>query len=357
MAGYRCTVDCLDDYIGIQSVFLNVHDPVKEPVLKLISSLVGKRYQPCHKEPVKKLVFGTAQLGFNYGIANKTGKPSQLQCMDMLKTAIANGVVYLDTAHAYGESEMALGSSLKDGWLGRVKVITKLSPLDACPSTSEIQTLKAFVDMSIYKSLSALRAQKLDILMLHRASHLYDWNGSAWGRLLEHKENGLICSLGVSVQNPEELLLSLNIPEVEYIQLPFNLIDWRWDEILPQIIREKEKRKLNIHVRSIFLQGLLLTNCEDSWKRANVSDSLNVISWLSDQVNIFHRDNIADLCFAYVNSLHWIDGIVVGMESMDQLKQNIKNLNATPLTMSQVEEINRSRPKLLEISLNPAKWG
>ena len=49
----------------------------------------------------------------------------------MLKTAIGNGVVYIDTARAYGNSEDVIGQALDLGWSGRARVITKLSPQDA----------------------------------------------------------------------------------------------------------------------------------------------------------------------------------------------------------------------------------
>jgi spore coat polysaccharide biosynthesis protein SpsF (cytidylyltransferase family)/aryl-alcohol dehydrogenase-like predicted oxidoreductase len=353
---YRCTIDCLDDYLNIQSVFSDVVDPIKESSFDLVKRLEHKRYQPFTQTPTSKLVFGAAQLGIGYGIANKTGQPNLSQSQNLLKTAIANGVVYLDTAHAYGQSEAVIGECLKDGWVGRAKVITKLSPLEDCPSDISSSILNAFIDASIYKSCSALSVKRLDVMMLHRASHLSDWNRGVWQRLLEHKSSGFIGSLGASVQNPEELSKVLQNTEIQYIQLPFNLLDWRWDSIIPEILTAKEKRKLTIHVRSAFLQGLLPSDKKDYWLRANVENPKPVQNWLTNQVSICSRESIADLCISYVNSLKWIDGIVVGMESMNQLVANINYFNYPLLSGRQLENIQSSRPKLNESTLNPALW-
>ena len=164
---YRCTVDCLDDYISIQQVFSNVIDPVSESSFELVRRLEHMPLQPFASAPTPKLVFGTAQFGSNYGIANSSGQPNLAQCQQLLKTAIANGVMYLDTASAYGNSEEMISTSLQDGWQGRAKIITKLSPLRDCPKTMSEAALNAFVDASVYKSCSALGRQKLDVLMLH----------------------------------------------------------------------------------------------------------------------------------------------------------------------------------------------
>lgn len=354
---YRCTIDCLDDYISIQKVFSDVIDPVQEPSFELVRRLEHISFQPFASAPTPMLVLGTAQLGGDYGIANTTGQPNLLQCQQLLKTAIANGVIYLDTASAYGNSETMIGRSLAGGWEGRAKIITKLSPLQDCPQEMSGSVLNAFVDASIYKSCAALRKQKIDILMLHRAKHLSDWHGGVWQRLLEHKASGVIGELGASVQDPEELLTVLGNSEIRYIQLPFNLLDWRWDSIIPEILNIKAKRKLTIHVRSTLLQGLLPSVDDSHWLRANVAQPASIKKWLTDQVRICQRVCIADLCLSYVKALTWVDGIVVGMENMGQLIENINFFNLQPLNESQVEKIQNLRPKLTEANLNPALWG
>lgn len=353
---FRCTIDCLDDYLGIQQVFADVAYPVREPFLALVDRLASVPLQPIVSVPASKLVLGTAQLGSNYGIANTSGVPDKRQCEELIKTAVANGITYLDTARAYGKSEAMIGQSLKSGWESRVRIITKLSPLLDCPKDAFGSILKAFVDASIYKSCSALRVEKLDILMLHRFSHLTDWDGEVWSRLLDLKASGLIGELGASVQSPEELSKALDVPDINYIQLPFNLLDWRWDSIIQKILTVKADRNVTVHVRSALLQGLLTSVDNRHWMQANVDNALPVKDWLLKRAAAHKRANVADLCLAYVNAMPWVDGVVVGVDNMNQLLENITYMTNPGLQEDQVREIQKTRPRLSEITLNPALW-
>jgi spore coat polysaccharide biosynthesis protein SpsF len=262
----------------------------------------------------------------------------------------------LDTARVYGNSEAMIGQSLNDGWKGRVKIITKLSPLHDCPKEMSPSILNAFVDASIYQSCASLGVDKLDVLMLHRAAHLYEWDGGVWQRLLDLQLSGVIGDLGVSVQNPEELAKALIVPQINFIQLPFNLLDWRWDNLISDILLMKEKRKLIIHVRSSLLQGLLTSNDETHWQKANVAQSLPVREWLLNQVLTCQRHDVVDLCLSYVSAMDWVDGVTIGMENIDQLIENINNFNLAPLSASHVRQIQTTRPKLGIETLNPGLW-
>lgn len=353
---FRCTVDCLDDYLVVQEVFSDVVEPIQESSLELVRKLEGARFQPRCDRPTPKLVFGTAQLGSKYGIANKTGQPDWKVAQNLLKTAIANGVTHIDTARAYGDSEAVIGQSLKNGWEGRAKIITKLSPMQSCPSDALVPIVHAFVDASIFQSCAVLGVRKIDVLMLHRASHLYDWNGAAWQKILELQASGLIGELGVSVQSPRELSAVLKYPEIRYVQMPFNLLDWRWDSVIPEVLAAKDSRGVTVHVRSALLQGLLASPDEELWRQANVDAPAAVIQWLLQQVERFQRRNVADLCLGYVSAQRWVDGVATGMENMAQLQENIELFSLPPLTDEEVVDINMTRPPLSEATLNPALW-
>lgn len=358
MEHYRCTIDCLDDYVVNQQVFSEISDPVNVTTTELIAKLKNSAFQPLATRPIPKLVLGAAQLGFNYGIANTTGQPNWETGKAIIKSAISNGVAYLDTARGYGESEEVIGQSLSQGWAGRVKVVTKLSALQDCPKEASQEVVKAFVDASFFQSCNSLRFQKIDVLMLHRASQLTDWSGAVWKRLLGLQAQGLIDELGVSVQNPEELEIALENSQITFIQMPFNIFDWRWDSVIPEILKIKASRKLIIHARSALLQGLLVSSEERHWHRANVTkeDQSVVGKWLMEQVKSCASLNVNDLCLSYVNSLPWIDGVVLGMETLDQLKDNVIYLNRPPLSEQQIDSIKAMRPKLSAETLNPALW-
>jgi spore coat polysaccharide biosynthesis protein SpsF len=356
MGHYRCTVDCLDDYIAILHVFRGIKSPECVSALDLLNHLPVVPNQPQQSKLVNKLVLGTAQLGLTYGIANESGKPSQSTAEKLIKMAISNGVLFIDTARSYGNSEEVIGNTLKTGWEGRAQVITKLSPMLECPVEASTTTINALVDASIYQSCMALRTQQLDILMLHRASQLSDWSGDVWARLIEHKIGGMVKALGVSVQSPEELKEALATPDIEFIQMPLNILDWRWDGLISQIKEAKHVRKLVIHARSALLQGLLPSAATEHWHQANVDNTEQIQEWLITQQLKAGCPSIANFCLRYVKSIDWVDGVVVGMENGQQLAENIQIFCEPDLPQEQILDILVSRPILGIETLNPTFW-
>src|ERR1700742_2978212 len=151
-----------------------------------------------------ELVLGSVQLGLAYGAANRTGKPSQDAALKLVHRAADAGITKFDTARAYGDSEDRLGEALCER--KGVRTVTKLSPLSELEPNASREAVRAAVDASIATSLSALRREKLDCLLLHRAAHMFAFNGAVWDRLLEYLEDGTVLALGVSVQNPAETL-------------------------------------------------------------------------------------------------------------------------------------------------------
>ncbi len=353
---YRCTIDDFDDYQRVSNVFENFDEPVNTPLFTLINQLKVESPQVITQNPLHKLVLGTAQLGMAYGINNYKGQPDSTESESIIKLAISNGIEYLDTAREYGDSEKVIGKAVKGSWASRVQIITKLSALSACSNIADKNAINAFIDKSIYESLFYLDKKNIDVLLLHRFEHLKYWDHAVWERLNYHKEQARINSLGVSVQSPDELLEALKVKSIEYIQLPFNILDNRWGDVVHEVLKQKKERNLTIHVRSIYLQGLLLSNNNRSWQKAGVEDYITINTWLNHLICTLGRSSISDLCIAYVNSAEWIDGLVIGMETVEQFKENMKLLMNPKLNTLQIAQIESSRPEIPSSLLNPAKW-
>lgn len=356
MSHYRATIDCFDDYIAIQRVFKNVSNPENIPLSELMVRLKDAPFQPESKSPISKLVLGTVQLGLNYGINNTAGQPDQNTAIDLIKLAIVNGVKVLDTARAYGNSEKVIGKALQKGWHSRCNVITKLDPLNACPIDATPEIVSAFVNASVFRSCTELNTQVIDVLMLHREHHRKAWNSAAWKALKELVDNNVIKALGVSIQSPEELISCLNDPLVEYIQLPFNILDWRWDDLIPVIKAEKLKRKLVIHTRSSFLQGLLMSDDVKVWNKVGVDKPESIIKWLNDARSLVNEDKLEYLFLGYCLSQDWIDGVVIGIETEDQLRSNLHVADNSIYSKEDFQSIINSRPKINANVLNPSTW-
>jgi spore coat polysaccharide biosynthesis protein SpsF len=213
----------------------------------------------------------------------------------------------------------------------------------------------AAVDTSIAASLEALRRDKLDCLLLHRTSHMTDFGGAVWDRLIELLEQGTILSLGVSVQSPQEALTALACCDVQHIQLPFNILDWRWREA-GVIDRIRARAHLTVHARSVFLQGLLATDDAMVWPAIHGVDAPAIVEQISALASSLGRESAADLCLAYARGQDWIDGVVVGMETEEQLDTNLRLSARSPLSPEDCALVERTMPRVPPQLLNPALW-
>lgn len=356
MSQYRCTVDTLDDYLRVCRLFSATENPEKVPLSTLLERLRSASPEIVTPIPARRMVLGTAQFGLTYGIANTSGRPRQEQVDALVRTAIANGVQYVDTARAYGESEQVLGKALSGGWDSRATIVTKLSPLDDCPADASPDVVQAFVERSVFQSCRALHKPCLDVLMLHRAEHLTAWDGSVWRVLSDLKYRKVIGRLGVSIQSPEEALSALDIETVEFIQLPFNILDYRWDSVIKKISLIRQRRPLVIHARSALLQGLLTSSQVGLWLRACCSNAADVIDWLHGKAAEYANGDVVELALRYVLSQSWIDGVVIGVETTDQLVDNLRKSDLESWADNCIDSIVADRPRVPLETLNPATW-
>jgi spore coat polysaccharide biosynthesis protein SpsF len=299
-----------------------------------------------------ELVLGSVQLGLPYGAANKTGMPSHANALSLVRRAASAGVS-LDTARAYGESESRIGEALTAK--KRPRTITKLSPLSELRPDASRVDVRAAVDASIAESMSALRREQLDCLLLHRAAHMTAFNGAVWERLTEKLEDGTVLSLGVSVQSPQEALAALDCPDVQHLQLPFNLLDWRW-HAYGVVGRIAKRPHITVHARSVFLQGILASDDADVWPKIRGVDASYIIELLEGEAMRFDRQSVADLCVAFVRGQSWIDGLVIGMETEDQFDANMRLFLRPPLAAHDCVQLEQRLPRLPERLLDPAQW-
>ena len=215
-----------------------------------------------------KIALGTVQFGQNYGISNTGGQTPPAETKAILTLARSAGIQTLDTAIAYGNSEATLGELDICGW----QVITKLPEVPVTGDTS----VKDWVRTQLDGSLNRLGLSSVHGLLLHRPAQLNGPDGATIYRaLLEERENGRVAKIGISIYGPDELDQLPASIGLDIVQAPFNILDQRmatssWITRLQEANRE-------LHVRSIFLQGLLLMQAasrpayfsrwNDLWKR------------------------------------------------------------------------------------------
>jgi aryl-alcohol dehydrogenase-like predicted oxidoreductase/spore coat polysaccharide biosynthesis protein SpsF (cytidylyltransferase family) len=357
----RCTIDDGEDYRRILRLFEQVADPVGvrwEDLMFKLAELPGEpRFRIPHRRIAgrahSELTLGTAQLGMEYGAVNDHGKPSIEQGVAMVRRAIAHGVTAIDTARAYGTAEEVLGEALRGAWASRAEVITKVD-LGEVPADASAAQVRTRVDESIQRSSAALGTSRLAVVLLHNWQDHDSWNGEAWQRLLELREAGSIAVLGASVYETGEALESLQDPAIEHLQIPMNVLDWRWEAagvdraalMRPDVV---------VHARSALLQGVL-AHPASRWPVVEGFSAVDCSQRLSGLAEEFGRESVADLCLAYVRSLAWVTSVVVGCETMDQLEENLRLCRTPKLSAEQCGKLRRAMPKVPEKFLNPAKW-
>lgn len=298
-----------------------------------------------------ELVLGTAQLGLVYGAANRIGQPNARAAELILRSAVSAGVKWIDTAAAYGSAEQRIGAALP-GSKG-VRIVTKLAPLDEFDETSDPGDIRRAVADSVRRSCARLGTDRLEVLLLHRAHHLTMRGGAVWNAVKALRDEGVIYDLGVSVYTPQEALAALADRDVRHIQLPFNALDWRWRD--SGVFEALAKRPgVTVHARSALLQGLLANGGGARWPEG--VDPAELTTRLHRLTRDLDRDSPADLCLAYVRAQSWIDGIVVGMESLSQLALNLALFKRPPLTADEIAAVDASLPRASERLLNPVLW-
>jgi len=297
-----------------------------------------------------KIILGTAQLGLNYGITNQYGKPSLEKALEIIKTALENDITDFDTARAYGDSETVLGIAREK--YSKMSIITKLDPLKNLDNVSNLKEIHELVDNSIKTSLKNLKLHKLNTLLLHRFHH-YN-NKVVWNYLLDKKKEKKIEKLGVSVYSVNEAIIALKDKNIQHIQLPINILDEQWfcNDFLELI---NKRTDVIVHCRSIFLQGILLSS-KDKWPKLENINADKYVENLNMIVKKFDFKNKIELCLSYVKSIEWIDGLLMGVDTVDQLNENIKLFKVRKLTNNEFKTVRTIFKNVPTILLNPSLW-
>lgn len=351
----RVGIDTFDDYMSVKSLFHGQSDPANAQIKNLLNNTNLMKYRPYYDPATKPMTLGGVQFGLDYGVTNSNGMLSENESIAIIKQAITEGIQYIDTASVYGKSERVIGKSLTGGWSNRVKVITKLNLFDETKwSENRGVSLSLMVRNSFLQSCVNLRADHIDTLMLHHANHLN--YPEIINELKKLKKDGLIKHIGVSVQNPHELDFVLKNKDVSIIQLPYNILDYRWEDIVDVIKCEREKRSLIIHARSALLQGLLCSDNVSHWLIAGIENSDEIVSWLEEKFKQHEKMSVSDLCIGFVNSHDWIDSVVIGIDNEKNLFSNLQSISMPLMSKDSLDELYASRPFVNSVSLNPANW-
>ena len=288
------------------------------------------------KLDLNKLILGTAQFGKNYGITNAK-QISSSEVKSLLDYAKDNKLNQLDTANSYGDSEKLIGKNNNKYF----NISTKLS----CPSSIQNFNKKLLFDQ-VDISLNKVKTDMFETLFVHNAKEfINDSKNDFYKNLLCLKDMKKTKKIGVSVYDPLEVYKLLDIYDIDVIQLPLNLFDQRF--IDEKIIHYLEKKGVEIHIRSIFLQGVLLSSrstLPKYFEKWNEKFHL-YYHWLT----VNNIDPIS-ACINFVYNKFSNFKIIIGVNSKKDLVQIISNYKkCNPINTNMLKNDD---PELID----PRKW-
>jgi aryl-alcohol dehydrogenase-like predicted oxidoreductase len=279
-----------------------------------------------------KIAIGTVQFGLDYGISNTEGKTSEQEVKSILKYAKEQGIGILDTAMAYGDSESVLGRNADESF----KITSKF------PGGISAEKLRSVFD----QSRNNLQRDSLYGYIAHNARDLIE-DRSLWDQVVDLKTKGLVEKVGYSLYTPEELdqLLEVGcIPDL--VQVTYNLLDDKFERHMALL----KEHRTEVHVRSVFLQGLFFMESLPE-KLRSLSGAVSAVRQIAESYNM----STVQLLLNYALHHPAIDAVVIGVNNRLQLEQNITSvINDFPY-----QEIRREVRNIAIADkhlLNPVNW-
>ena len=279
-----------------------------------------------------KIALGTVQWGLDYGISNTNGIPSAAELDAIVRLAVQNRIDLFDTASQYGNAEQRVGNyTTKNS-----SVVSKFSSINHSSLENEIQG-----------SLERLNVEQLYGYLFHSPKDLIN-APLLWDQMQHLKVAGKVKKIGYSLYTPEELELFLNnnwIPDI--VQLPYSLLDRKFEPYFEQL----KSLGTEIHIRSVFLQGLYFKSMETlSPKFNDLKSTLKEVAEIATEFGL----TVVELALNFVLKNEYVDYAVIGVEQANQLKEiiNASKIDFSKSIHERVNALTVENPTLL----NPTNW-
>ena len=282
-----------------------------------------------------KIIIGSANVNKRYGLINNKININEFK--KLLNFAVIKGIKTVDTSPQYSNSEKVIGSVKKN-----FKIITKITRI---PSKIKNIEIEKWITNQFLQSSKNLRLNKVYGLLLQNAEILLSKNSKfVFRALLNLKKKNKLQKIGISVYNFKTLEKIINKYHIDFVQVPYNIFDRRIENV--RLIKKIKKKGIEIHVRSIFLQGLLtkrniripkkllsLKKGLESWKK-----------WLE-----LNKLTTINACLNFVLRNKNVDKIVIGFNDLESFKQVINYKKSTI-------NFRKLNIKIDSKHLDPRKW-
>ncbi|MCW3111119.1 MAG: uncharacterized protein JWQ09_5625 [Segetibacter sp.] len=287
---------------------------------------------------IDKLILGTVQLGIPYGINNSTGQPGVSQAMEILDFAKLVGITTLDTAKAYGNAIEIIGAYHKKSG-SRFKIINKF------------HAEKENLEKEIRKELNVLGSDHFEAYLFHSFSDFENASTHTLNTISKLKQENIILKIGVSVYGNDQFEKAIQSSFIDVIQLPYNLLDN--DSQRGNLIAEAKHKGKELHVRSVFLQGLFFMEADRiPVKIEKLKPYLEQVRKIAESESL----TVHELALGYVLQNNSINKVLIGVDSLAHLKMNVKaveKIRNSSLVL--LQKINALHVKETDL-LSPVNW-
>lgn len=294
------------------------------------------------------LCLGTVQFGMDYGICGKQ-KPHLSDSLKMIDYALHNGINTIDTANAYGEAEDVVGTYIKNNQVVRsdIWLISKFRPnlLDEVPEEQYYPVMKENLECSLQR----LHTDYLDGYLLHSARYVY--NDAITDALVRLKKEGYVKKVGVSVYEVGEAKKGISRGNLDFLQLPFSVLDQRM--LHDGVFTLAEKYNFPLHSRSAFIQGLVLMKSTEvpSFLRERAVPILKKVDLVCQKAGVTR----VQLAIGFVKQQPAISHLVFGVRNLDQLKEDI-SVFQQELPAGMIEELETQFSNIDADIVMPSLW-
>ena len=204
--------------------------------------------------PFGRTGWQVSEIGFGaWAIGAEWGAVSEQDAISALHASLDNGVNFIDTADVYGDgrSERLISKVLKER-SERIYVASKagrrLNP--HVPEGFTRENLTKFIE----RSLRNLDVESLDLVQLHCPPYQIYYMPEVFGILDDLVKEGKLKFYGVSVEKVEEAIKALEYPNIQSVQIIFNIFRQRPSELFFDLAK---KHQMGILARVPLASGLL----------------------------------------------------------------------------------------------------
>jgi aryl-alcohol dehydrogenase-like predicted oxidoreductase len=281
---------------------------------------------------INEIGLGTVQFGMDYGISNARGKIPTEEVFEILRKAREYGIEILDTASEYGSSEQVIGEFIHQT-NAEFKIVSKFARANFG---------------SIDESLKKLNVKSLYACLVHHFDDFAE-DPALWDNLCADKKNGKIAKIGFSLYYPSELnRLFADGVKFDIVQVPYNVFDRRFEGYF----RKLKDLGIEIHVRSVFLQGLFFKKPEDlDGEFSKISGKIRSLSELA----LNNKSSIASICLRSIMNNENIDKVIIGVDSLAHLDEIVEHAQLPALSSDDLKSLAALREDNENIIL-PTNW-